>query len=171
MDTFRGHPDHLNLTPMDFAFWGLVKDNVYIPHMSVDLQEHRDRTVNAIVLVGITCMNKLWDELERRHHICRKHNEHLQKYLLVLKMLCNKLCCDITIRSVTIHFQNTIHIVTPSTRYILENRSIQLCIQRVFIARNLFPAQNYSSVELTPWCQNPKVHHRVHKSPLGPNVS
>jgi hypothetical protein len=36
---------------MDFSFWGFVKDNVYTPPMAVDLQELRDRIVNAIALL------------------------------------------------------------------------------------------------------------------------
>jgi hypothetical protein len=32
-------PKSPNLTPMDFSFWGFVKDNVYIPPMPVDLRD------------------------------------------------------------------------------------------------------------------------------------
>jgi hypothetical protein len=56
---------------MDFSFWGFVKDNVYIPPMPVDLQEIRDRIVNAIVLVHVTFLGKLWVELEYRLDVCR----------------------------------------------------------------------------------------------------
>jgi hypothetical protein len=66
---------------MDFSFWGFVKDNVYISLMPVDLQELRDRTVNAIALVHVTFLGKLWVELEYRldvWHITRGSNiEHL----------------------------------------------------------------------------------------------
>jgi hypothetical protein len=61
--TFLGHPDH-PMTAMDFSFWGFVKDNVYIPPIPVDFQELRDGIENAIVLVDVTFLNKLWDELE-----------------------------------------------------------------------------------------------------------
>jgi hypothetical protein len=56
---------------MDFSFWGFVKDNVYIPAMPVDLQELRDRIVNAIALVHVTFLGKLWVELEYRLDVCR----------------------------------------------------------------------------------------------------
>jgi hypothetical protein len=59
------------LTPMDFSFWGFVKDNVYIPPMPVDLQELRDRIVNAIALVHVTFLGKLWVELEYRLDVSR----------------------------------------------------------------------------------------------------
>jgi hypothetical protein len=54
---FLGHPDH-PMTPMDFSFWGFVKDDMYIPPIPVDLQELRDRIVNAIALVDATFLNK-----------------------------------------------------------------------------------------------------------------
>jgi hypothetical protein len=56
---------------MDFSFWGFVKDNVYIPPMPVDLQELRDRIVNAIALVHVTFLGKLRVELEYRLDVCR----------------------------------------------------------------------------------------------------
>jgi hypothetical protein len=49
--------------------------------MPVDLQELRDRIVNAIALVDVTFLNKLWDKLEYRLDVCRitrsSHIEHL----------------------------------------------------------------------------------------------
>jgi len=45
--------------------------SVYIPPMPVDLQELRDRIVNAKALVDVTFLNKLWDELDYRLDICR----------------------------------------------------------------------------------------------------
>jgi hypothetical protein len=59
------------LTPMDFSFWVFVKDNVFIPPMPVDLQELCDRIFNAIILVRVTFLLKLWDELEYRLDIYR----------------------------------------------------------------------------------------------------
>jgi hypothetical protein len=56
---------------MDFSFWGFVKDNMYIPPMPVDLQELRDRIVNAIALVHVTLLGKLWVELEYYLDVCR----------------------------------------------------------------------------------------------------
>jgi hypothetical protein len=74
-------PRSPDLTPVDFSFWGFVKDNVYIPPMPVDLQELRDRIVNVIALVVVNFVNKLWDELEYRLDVCRitrgSHIEHL----------------------------------------------------------------------------------------------
>jgi hypothetical protein len=74
-------PRSPNLTPMHFSFWGFVKDNVYIPPMPVELQELRDRIVNAIALVHVTFLGKLWVELEYSLDICHitrgNHIEHL----------------------------------------------------------------------------------------------
>jgi hypothetical protein len=69
-----------NLTPMDFSFWGFVKDNEYILPMPVDLQKLYDRIVNTIGLVDVTFLDKLWDKLEYRLDVCRltrvSHIEH-----------------------------------------------------------------------------------------------
>jgi hypothetical protein len=56
---------------MDFSFWGFVKDNVYTPPMPVDIQELHDGIVNAIALVHVTFLGKLWVELEYRLDVCR----------------------------------------------------------------------------------------------------
>jgi hypothetical protein len=64
-------PRSPNLTPMDFSFWGFVKYNVYVPPMPVDLQQLRDRIVNAIALVHVTFLGKMWVELEYRLVVCR----------------------------------------------------------------------------------------------------
>jgi hypothetical protein len=111
-----------DLTSMDFSFWGFVRDNVYIPPMPVDVQEFRDRIVNYIALVDVSSLNKLWDELQYRLDFCRitrsSHIEHLQKKKnsWVLHVVCNKLCCHVPIRFVTINFQICIpYSVTPCT--------------------------------------------------------
>jgi hypothetical protein len=137
-----------NLTPMDFSFWGFVKDNVYIPPIPVDLQELRDRIVNATALVHVTFLGKLWVELEYRLDVCRitrgSNIEHLKK-TWCFKMLCKKLCCDINIRLITIHFQICIpYSVTP---YILKDESF---------LRNLMKFNlSFSGLQ---WTNKMKVH-------------
>jgi hypothetical protein len=42
---------------MDFSFWVFVTDNVNIPPIPVDLEELRDRIVNAISLVPLPWAN------------------------------------------------------------------------------------------------------------------
>jgi hypothetical protein len=68
---------------MVFSFWGFVKDKVYIPPMPVDLQELCDRTVNAIAVVRVTFLGKLWIELESCLYVCHltwgNNIEHLKK--------------------------------------------------------------------------------------------
>jgi hypothetical protein len=48
-----------------------MKYNVYIPPMPVDLQELRDRIVNATALIHVTFLGKLQVELEYRLDVCR----------------------------------------------------------------------------------------------------
>jgi hypothetical protein len=67
---------------MDISFWEFVKDNVYIPPMSVDLQEIRDKIVNTTAMVDANFLDKLWDKLKYRLvDVCRitrgSHIEHL----------------------------------------------------------------------------------------------
>jgi hypothetical protein len=56
--------------------------------MPVDLQELYDRNVNAIALVHVTFLGKLWVELEYHLDVChitrRSNIEHLQKKIEVL---------------------------------------------------------------------------------------
>jgi hypothetical protein len=45
-------PRSLDVTPMDFSFWGFMK-NVYIPPAPVDIQELCDRIANTTALVDV----------------------------------------------------------------------------------------------------------------------
>jgi hypothetical protein len=69
------------MRPMDFSFWGFVKDNEYIPPIPVDLHKLCDRIVNTVALVDVTFLNKLRDELEYHLDVCHitrySHIEHL----------------------------------------------------------------------------------------------
>jgi len=51
--------------------------------MPPDLQKLHGRTVNAIALVGVFFLNKLWNELEYHLDVCHitrgSHTEHLLK--------------------------------------------------------------------------------------------
>jgi hypothetical protein len=67
------HSTDTQITQSDthgLSFWGFVKDNVYIPPMPENLQELCDRAVNAIALVHVTFLGKLWVELEYRLDVC-----------------------------------------------------------------------------------------------------
>jgi hypothetical protein len=80
-------PRSPSLTPMDFSFWGFMKDNVYILPMPVGIQEIQDRTVNTIALVDANFLNELWDKLEYCLYVCHitrgSHIEHLYVNLKV----------------------------------------------------------------------------------------
>jgi hypothetical protein len=74
-------PRSPDVTAMDFSIRGFVRNNVYIPPTTKDLQELCDKIVNATALVDVTFLNKLWGELEYIPGICRitksSHTEHL----------------------------------------------------------------------------------------------
>jgi hypothetical protein len=60
--SWRLHPVATQITrphTHGLSFCEFVKDNVYIPPTPVDLQEIRDRIVNATDLVDVTSFNKL----------------------------------------------------------------------------------------------------------------
>jgi len=60
------HPHH----PIKFSIWGFVKGNVYIPRMSVDLQDLCERT-NTVAVVDVTFLNKMCYKLEYHLDVCR----------------------------------------------------------------------------------------------------
>jgi hypothetical protein len=57
-------PRSPDLTPLDFYFWGYVKDKVYIPHLPRDLREVRERITNAVASISMDDLVKVCDELE-----------------------------------------------------------------------------------------------------------
>jgi hypothetical protein len=61
--SWRPHSVATQITWCDthgLSFWWFVKNSVYIPHMTVFLQELRDRIVNSVSLANVTFLNKLW---------------------------------------------------------------------------------------------------------------
>jgi hypothetical protein len=71
-------PKMKSLWVSDWVIWVAME---YIPPMPVGLQEIRDRIVNAIALVHVTFLGKLWVELEYHLDACRitrcSNTEHL----------------------------------------------------------------------------------------------
>jgi hypothetical protein len=65
---------------MDFPFLGFVKDNMYIPPMTVYFQELYDKIVNTTALVDVTFSKKLWEYVEYHLDIyCITRDSHIEQ--------------------------------------------------------------------------------------------
>ena len=57
-------PRHRDLTPYNFFLWGFVKDNVFLPPVSANLQELCDRITAAVSLIDHDMLTHVWNELD-----------------------------------------------------------------------------------------------------------
>jgi len=77
----RRPPRSPDLTPCDFFLWGFVKDTVFVPPLSANLQDVRNRITAAVALVDRDMLTRVWKEMDYRIDICRNtkggHVEHL----------------------------------------------------------------------------------------------
>jgi len=77
----RWLPRSPDLTPYDFFLWGFVKDTVFVPPLSANLQDLRNRITAAVALVDRDMLTRVWNEMDYRIDICRitegVHIEHL----------------------------------------------------------------------------------------------
>ena len=77
----RWAPKSPNLTPYDFFSWGFVKDTVFVPPVTVNLKELRDRITATVALIDRDLQTRVWNELDYQLDVCRigqgGHIEHL----------------------------------------------------------------------------------------------
>jgi len=59
---------------LDFFLWGSVKDEVYIPPLSVTLNNLKDRIRTAIAKIDQPLLQNVWQEVEYRLDVCRATN-------------------------------------------------------------------------------------------------
>jgi hypothetical protein len=50
-----------DLTPCDIFFWGFVKDTVFVPPLSANLRDLRNRITAAVDLVNRDMLKRVWD--------------------------------------------------------------------------------------------------------------
>jgi hypothetical protein len=62
--------DVLDLTPCYFFLWGYVKDVVYIPPLTNDLQELRQHIIAAVATINRDMLEKVWTEMGYRIDMC-----------------------------------------------------------------------------------------------------
>lgn len=73
-------PRSPDLTPLDFFFWGYIKDIVY-KTVVADLEDLRRRIVAACATVTPEMLRNTWQELEYRLDICRAtRGAHIEVY-------------------------------------------------------------------------------------------
>ena len=64
-------PRSPDLTLCDFFLWGFVKDSVYVPPLSMSLNELRDRITHALQTITADMLHRVWDEFDYRVDVCR----------------------------------------------------------------------------------------------------
>ena len=61
--------------------WGFVRDIAFVPPVSANLQELRDRITTAVALIDRDMLIHVWNELDYQLDVCRisqgEHIEHL----------------------------------------------------------------------------------------------
>jgi hypothetical protein len=67
-------PRSPDLTPLDFFFWGYVKNIVYQVKIN-DLQHLKGRIRDAVATVTPNMLQATWNEVEYRLDICRATKE------------------------------------------------------------------------------------------------
>lgn len=66
-------PRSPDLSPMDFYFWGHVKQYVYSEHI-VNIRHLKQRIQSGVALVTRDILRSVWRELEYRLDLCRANN-------------------------------------------------------------------------------------------------
>jgi hypothetical protein len=64
-------PRSPDLTPCDFFLWGYVKDTVYVPPLSRNLQELQNRIVAALGAVTTDMLQRVWQGIAYQLDVCR----------------------------------------------------------------------------------------------------
>lgn len=67
-------PRSPDLTPLDFFFWGFIKDTVYVPPLPASLPELRARIYAATEQVTPDMLQRVWQEIDFRWDVCRITN-------------------------------------------------------------------------------------------------
>jgi hypothetical protein len=55
----------------EFFLWGFVKDTVFVPPLSANLQDLRSIITTAVALVDRDMLTRVWNEMDYRIAICR----------------------------------------------------------------------------------------------------
>ena len=67
----RWPPRSPDLTTCDFFFWMFVKDTVFVPPLSANLQIFTTVITAAVALVDRDMLTRAWDETDCRIDVCR----------------------------------------------------------------------------------------------------
>lgn len=60
-------PQSPDLTPCNFFLWGFVKDTVYVPLLTADIQELQHWITAAVALVNSDILDRVWGEMDLAH--------------------------------------------------------------------------------------------------------
>jgi hypothetical protein len=62
-----------DLTPLDFFFWGFVKDRVYVPPLPENVAELRTRITAAVAEVTPEMLRRVWQEIDLPNYQWKSH--------------------------------------------------------------------------------------------------
>ena len=57
--------------PVRFFLWGFVKDTVFVPPLTANLQDLRNRITAALALVDRDMLTRVWNEMDYLIDVCR----------------------------------------------------------------------------------------------------
>jgi hypothetical protein len=64
-----------------------MKETVFLPPLSANLQDLRNRISAAVALVSRDILTRVWNEMDYRIDVCRiTKSEHIELYEIYLKM-------------------------------------------------------------------------------------
>ena len=66
----RWPPRSPDLTPYDFSLCWFVKDTVFVPPLSANLQDLRKRITAVVALVDRDMLTRVWNEMDYRIDVC-----------------------------------------------------------------------------------------------------
>jgi hypothetical protein len=69
-----------DLTPLDYFFWGSIKDALYVPPLATTLPELAGSIRDTVATVTLDLLNNVWTETEYRY-ICRDSHGALIEHL------------------------------------------------------------------------------------------
>jgi hypothetical protein len=66
----RWLPRSPDLTPCDFLLWGYVKDAVFVPPLSTDIDDLKRRITVSVAAVTCDMLRRVWEEVFYRFDVC-----------------------------------------------------------------------------------------------------
>jgi len=66
------------MTPCDFFLWGYVKEHVYVPPLTADLDDLTNKITAAVNSVTEDTLRRVWDEFSYRADVRAAGGGHIE---------------------------------------------------------------------------------------------